>query len=467
MAAPTSPRVWAESISSVVVKWAYAGANQIDVYRSTDGAAYTRITIPALAAGTLSYNDTELTAGTKYWYKMSDDNGVTFSTVVTVWTHSCLSPEAGKVFNLPRFDGEQQQADNLNALAERVEQALGSKPENVECFACPSDGAVTVKCTEGCPDMTIIADQDINSISIQDCGDPDDEHDPVKIFIPPSTTRKVCGFPKGWGFSGDECNDVSLSGGTTGRTVGSKGSSTPGPPKRPTRTGGGSGGSGGGGCNCIPGANGELTIKCCTPDCSLNCNSTKTIMLKICGGIPPYTVVSSGDLQIRKRPQNSNTQSITYSKKEAAGRGGVAVYVYPPTNTGSSVTGDAYAKATWHKCNGGFNQTQREERGCNDQQTQAVQQTISNAAFLTAPPACAANLSASDYAIATVDHSNPACSPSCDGCPNPTDPDLQTVCDMRSAPMIAAGCKPCGLMQGTTVTVTDAAGVSVAKVIAA
>src|SRR6266487_2436888 len=106
MAAPTNVRVESNSISTTTLRWSYSGANPIAVYRSTDGSSYSEITTAETrpAAGTTSYEDTGLSGGTKYWYKLSDDFGSTFSSVVTVWTHGCATPATGgDGFSLPRM----------------------------------------------------------------------------------------------------------------------------------------------------------------------------------------------------------------------------------------------------------------------------------------------------------------------------------------------------------------------------
>jgi hypothetical protein len=450
VAAPTSVRVEATSISTTVIRWSYAGSNQIGVWRSTDGVSYSEITASPptrVDVGTTSYTDTGLTTATKYWYKLSDDTGSTFSSVVTVYTHACLdSPDGSDSFSLPRTGGGDP-TEEFNELAKRVEEVLGARVlEPQQCSTCPVDGAVVLNCASGCHDWVVIADEDINSISMQWC---DNGVATVEFLIPPNTTRRICGFASGFGFTGDECTQAPIVAGANGRSVtvstapatGGKASpsstkSTPG-----TNTGPGTGGSSGGGCNCVPGVNGALTIKSCNANNSLACSGSKSLSLVACGGRGPYTW--------------TNTGSVSLSRTS-----GASTTVTPSTNSGSAVAGNAYAIGTWHRCNGGFNQTHRVAYGCNDQVTEALASTISNGAFLTAAPACEANLMAADFPIPTIDHSNSSCSPNCDGCPNPT-LDISRPsgpCDMRSGAMITAGCNPCGLQGGSTVTVTDALG---------
>ena len=468
MAAPTNVRVESNSLTTATLRWTYPGSNNIDVYRSTDGASYSRITDGAtnIAPGTTSYADSSLAVGTKYWYKLSDDVGSTFSSVVTVVTQSCLPPAgSGDTFSLPKFgegrepvpeailhgdpgeglvvmnDWLAKQSEDLNNLSERIESVLGGRvlvPE--ECIACPSDGAIVLNCAGHCREWLVVADEDINSISLQYC---DEGEGTVKFAIPPNVTRRITGWPDGFGSSGDEPSIVS---GANGRTVsvpiGKVGGTAKPTSSRPgTGTGIGSGGgAGAGSCNCTA-ISGLLTIKSCNANNSLNCTSTKSLQLIACGGRAPYTWTKTGTISLSKTTGPNTT-------------------VTPPANSGSGEAGNAYTIGRWHRCNGGANQTHWTRYGCNDQVTLALQATTSNGAFLTAAPGCEGFITAADFAIPITDHSNPACTPNCDGCPNPTlSGHGSDACDSRSAGMISAGCAPCGLQSGSTVTVTDSIGV--------
>lgn len=443
MAAPTDPYAEGTSISTIQVWWDYSGSNAIGIYISTDGVSYS---LNATAdIGDTDYEVIGLVAATKYWFKLSDDLGATFSSVVTTHTHTCVKP-AGSLnnFSLPRVDSEIVTPDSFNNMAQRVEEALGGRvlaPD--QCVVCPEDGAIVIDCIGGCADWLAVADEDINSISINNC---DNGGMSVEFLVPPNTSRKICGWPAGFGFGGDECRRMPFATGATGGSV-SAGSSGSGGRASPSKSAGrnsynkgvgrgtGSGGGGGGaGCTCTP-RNGALTLKSCNPNNSLNCSSTKTLKVIACGGKPPYTFSASGSLTVTKTSDTAAT-------------------VTPPTNTGSAVAGTAYvshggrcadAGGVPQPCPNINFQVFASEFGCDDvADTSCGQVTMQpgdgadcvGAAQNLGANGCLAIVSCFDGATCTFG-----------------------TCDARSAAMIAAGCNPCGVHAGSTVSVTDALGV--------
>ena len=128
MAAPTDVRVEAESLTTTRIRWTYPGTSAISVYRSPDGVTYSEITDGSTrpAVGTTEYEDVGLTAATKYWYKLSDDLGSTFSSVVTVYTHACGVNSDGKgvEITLPREDEETVKANTFNDLVQLLSRGL-------------------------------------------------------------------------------------------------------------------------------------------------------------------------------------------------------------------------------------------------------------------------------------------------------------------------------------------------------
>jgi hypothetical protein len=470
MAAPTNVRVEAQSQTSAIIRWTYAGVSGLSLYRSTDGAIYTLITQDIPFTST-SYTDLDLDPGTKYWYKLSDDLGSTFSSVVTVWSHGCLVSNGGlDTLALPRFDGADQQADDLNNMAERIEEALGGRVLSPEqCIACPEDGAVVIDCSDGCKDWIVVADEDINSISVQWCEGPPGT---VEFIIPPNTTnRRICGWPAGFGFTGDECTQAPITTGAFGTSIGTSmggaggtggGSGGSGGPSSrrgynlDTRSGGGSGGSG---CTCVPGANGALTIKSCSPNNSLSCTSSKSLKLLVCGGRGPYVWSRTGSVNLKGANQAT----------AGAAAAGTAITVTPPTNAGSGVAGTAYSKTivgigcghTVGTTHGAGNTAA--SYGCNDNLLAcpdlAVAQLQTVMAFLDSACSCGTHSGHAVSGAAGV--TTVSCTNSYGtGAECTAAAAVGAMLDVRTAPMIAASCSPCGLNEGATVSVTDTAGVT-------
>ena len=445
MAAPTDVRVEAISITSTIIRWVYAAAaTPIAVYRSTDGVSYAEVTTveTRVVPGTLSFTDIGLATATKYWYKLTDDLGSTFSSVVTVWTHTCAISSRDNIdIALPRA-GEEVTPQDFNDLAVRVETGWTRfiDPEGRTCIACISDGAVVIDCInyDMCDVVEVEVTEDINSISLPNC---DNSIKEIDFLIPPNTTRKICGWPGGSGFSGDECFRAPVSGGANGRTVSASTRS-----QRPKSRPGVSRGSGGGGigavCTCVPSADKGLTIKSCTPNNSLSCSSTASLTLKVCGGRGPYTWSKTGGVTLQVGAGGTPGSSAT----------GTTIIVKPPVNSGSVVAGDAY-QICWFQesranCGAAGSVTLHSTRtfGCND---------VATAVCNTAPGSCAGStpaVSALPCIGALSGCDKPECSTT--GC---TD-GKQVLTDTRTAPMIAAGCNPCGLQSGSTVSVTDSMG---------
>ena len=451
MAAPTSPRVWAIGQTSTVLKWVYSGTAAIGVYRSVDGSAYTLISSVSAAAQT--YTDTDLTPGTKYWYKLSDDVGVTFSSVVTVKTHECgdVVSKRRRGFALPRFKKTGSTANKQNRMVRDIEDVIEKRTGNQEpCVACITDGAIVIDCSQDCDCWDVDVDADINSITFLNCSG----EDPcIRFRVPPGVTRGICGFPQGhstgFGFGGDECTQTPINGGTSGRTMttGKK------PPRSNPGSGSRGGGAGGSGCECIPGTKGQLTVKCCTADCSMNCSSTKTLQIKICGGSPPYSITGSAGLGIKKVNGDAAGTGIT---------AGMPINVTPPTNSGSAVAGTAYIDQLYRctACTSGAcsvnNTGQHFDVGCDDVVDGCFQPADGHSHCSPSNPGAAAMTCSAGGGIA------PCLPEGTQTCPGTMGNCVHVTCDDRTAPMIAGGCNPCGVSASNkTVTVTDAQGVSV------
>ena len=461
MAAPTNIRVWAIGQTATVLKWVYSGTAAVGIYRSTNGSTYTLV--ETVQPATLIYSDTELTPGTKYWYKVSDDVGSTFSSVVTVKTHACGDTVSGRRrgFALPRFRKSGSTTNKQNRMARDIEDVIEKRTGNQEpCVACIEDGAIVIDCSQDCDCWDVDASTDINSITFLNC----DGVDPcINFRVPPGTTVGICGFPQGhsnvFSFGGDECTEAPVNGGTAGRTM-TTGKQPPRSKPGSGKTGGGAGGSG---CECIPGTKNQLTVKCCSSGCSMNCATTKSLQVKICGGTAPYSITGSAGLTFTKQGGGTVSSGIT---------AGSTVIVRPPTNSGSGVAGNAY-KTVKRGCDPlGLYLYSNTIHKCDDSIQTACDSPIASgtpAAIL----GCTNGLG--DFAMPLCE---PAASPitTCSGggktlrgycnCTGATPlcvpDDGGALCDVRTAPMIAAGCNPCGVSSGSkTITVTDAQGVSV------
>jgi hypothetical protein len=470
MAAPTDVRVEAESLTTTRVRWTYPGTSTINVYRSTDGASYSSVAF--VAVGTTEYEDTGLTAATKYWYKLSDDVGSTFSSVVTVYTHACGVDANGKgtEITLPRETEENVSAETFNSLATVVEQGLVKfvAPDGRTCVACISDGALVLDCIDfdGCNSIEVVVDQDINSISLPNCADKEVD---VNFIIPPSVTRKIGGWPRGIGFTGDEGFRAPIAGGASGRIINEylsralntnarSGKSKSGTNTEGTNQGGAANSTGS--CTCTPASDGGMRIVACTlagaPNTrnSLGCaNATQGVKLLVCGGRGPFTW--------------SNTGSVTRS-----GSSGTSITVSPPANSGSAVAGAAYKVANKYTASaGGFceNWVAWRTFGCNDAET-ACDTAADGVGFFP----CGAFVNLASLSCVQPSCCNSACagavqcpSVGCNACACATLAASGSVCDTRTAGMISNNCAPCGVRSGDTVSVTDATGAVVTIVLTA
>src|SRR3990167_3968150 len=461
MAAPTDFRVEAESQTTTKLRWTYTGAAEVSVHRSTDGMSYAEVTdaTSRVQPGTTEFEDVDLEPGTKYWYKVSDDAGSTFSDVDTVTTHSCGVVPAKDGIMLPRFTGEDE-VPLLNQLAETVEDHLqhNVSTKDQTCEVCVVDRTLVINCE--CELIEVEVTTDVNSISLLNCEDSEVD---ITFIIPPDTTVGIGGWPRGIGFTGDEYWQAPIAGGANGRTAtvsigGGKARpsarSKPGTSTDSTKGGGGTQGSGG--CTCTPGSEGELTIRVCSldgssnPDNSLGCqNASKGALLVACGGRGPYTWSKTGDVELS--PTTGPTTRVT-----------------PPENSGSGVAGVAYTRGLWGIGQGHISGTTHPAGahwaiyGCDDAFDSCSTTTggaITACAYIDAAPDCATHdghpVNGTGGVCDNLDCGT-ICTEEC-ACAQ-ANGSLQ---DRRSAQMIADGCTPCGLQQGSTVTVTDSLGTQV------
>ena len=472
MAAPANVRVESNSTSTTILRWTYAGAAAIAVYRSTDGSSYSEITtttaggVARVPVGTLEFTDATVAQGVKYWYKLSDDVGSTFSSVVIVVTQTCVVPSRVAGDNTsPLTDVSVTQLEDMRIRLEEGIEDAGKVPQ--PCLVCPVDGAVVIDCSGDCKSFVIVVTEDINSMSMNWCEETDP---PITLLVPPGTTRRICGFPAGFGASGDECFQAPISGGASGRSVPLRGSSKPGvQPATPT----GGGGKYGPGCSCVPNGAGDLKIQSCNPNNSLKCSTTKSLNVIACGGVGPYLWSVSGAARFKEVTDTGHPDGLHTSVE------GPRATLVPPANTGSGVAGTAYEKRLLVLAfsAGTVAQAFTARYGCNDafiSATLPVSSCTCNGGSCPATFFAASGLDGSDI---KCDSAGGTCAQTCGGsytggqcCPG-TDAALAALAsksfDVRTAPMISGGCNPCGLSGGTIVTVTDATGASVSIVLTA
>ena len=203
-------------------------------------------------------------------------------------------------------------------------------------------------------------------------------------------------------------------------------------------------------CGCKS-SNGALTIKSCTAGNSLGCSGVKSLTVGVCGGRGPYTWSKTGTVNLSTTTGNQTT-------------------VTPPTNAGSAVAGDAYHKYAKFAFADAGTCTQAVidrtyscadvETGCTSASCTAFAPVCNNsfaAGCQTLP--CVTCTRAADTCSGTGGAT--ACQPASPRCANNSCADKGqggNMCDVRTAPMIAANCKPCALNEGDTVSVTDALG---------
>jgi hypothetical protein len=296
-------RVEANSFGSATLRWSYSGGSEIQIYRSTDGSTWTFVA--TVSSSTTSYIASDLEPKTLYYFRLTDDFSVTFSSSVTVTTHASTRRLINQTPQRVNRLVTHVDPKDFNELASQVESRVHNAADSTEpCVVCPQNGAVVIDCSTQCKYFKIIATEDINSISIIGC---DAYTCPtVEFVIPPNTTRSICGWPVGCEFLGEECTEAPIDGGTTGTTVFSSGISFPGTgsPLSPGTSP----------CPCETTTG--LNIQCCeegTGACTLDCSTNPIITFKACGGVAPYKWTKSGGINIQ--PQGAFVKASVTGKK--------------------------------------------------------------------------------------------------------------------------------------------------------
>lgn len=214
----TNIRVESPSWDLVLVRYDYANTNAIEVYRAPHGGSFAKIiTVPSTFGSYPSplYDDS-VAAETYYDYKLSDDNGATFTSVVNVQSQKRFPNSAtGAAVNtqrvdLPAYTSEQDvNPSNLQQMSDSLQSLLNGEAISAPrpCVVCPANGAITLDCSTGCYRFIIPATDitNINSISMN-C-----ESAEMDFDVPNGTTIEICGFPSASSFTGDECFQAPIS----------------------------------------------------------------------------------------------------------------------------------------------------------------------------------------------------------------------------------------------------------------
>ena len=186
---------------------------------------------------------------------------------------------------------------------------------------------------------------------------------------------------------------------------------------------------------------------------SMDCRSGESLALFCCGGHAPYTWSSTGGIQL--------------SASE-----GTSTVATPPVNTGSAVAGQAFKQSYNYQqalggeggfCGCGFCE---EFYGCNENLITSIggngRATCGGSPIPVSFGNCVgAGVCAGSCSGGCTPNTNLGTPPTGCGSGMPSFAGT-SYCDLRTAPMIAAGCNPCRIaVRGATVTVTDADGTQV------
>lgn len=217
MAAGDFTNIRVESIAhdANILRYDYAGASAISIYRALHDGSFSLIRFFPTDYGSTGspFYDNDVTPEVYYDYKLSDDAGSTFTALVSVTTQKQFpigAHQDSKHVNLPAIAQQeditpqtiQQMVDELQAVI-NGETIAAPRP----CHVCPSNGALVLDCTTGCYRFIISAVDaaDVNSISIN-C-----ESLELDFDLPDATTIEVCGWPESTKFTGDECFQAPIS----------------------------------------------------------------------------------------------------------------------------------------------------------------------------------------------------------------------------------------------------------------
>lgn len=215
-------RVEANDIASATLRWDYNGSASVKVYRSTDNISYSLVDTVTSTYPTIEYeyvDDNTLAERTLYYYKLTDDNGLTYTAPVKVVSYLVAATRgnatSSTVSVMPAVF--EVRPEDFNALVDKInfDNQARTDQSNTPCEVCSSNGSLVIDCSSGCEWFKAILTEDINSISLIGC----DGCPPVDFVIPPNVSRSVCGWPTGCNYEGDECYDAPIPGGVDGRVA--------------------------------------------------------------------------------------------------------------------------------------------------------------------------------------------------------------------------------------------------------
>jgi hypothetical protein len=218
-------RVEANDIASATLRWIYEGLNDVKVYRSTDNITYTLVNTTVSTSPVFDYiyiDDGTLAERTLYYYKLSDDNGATFSPPVHVVSYINAmhrgNATSGLIDVVPATS--EVPPELFNALVDKINlnNQANFDQSSTPCDVCSQNNALIIDCTNGCTWFrTILTESDryINSISLVGC----DGCPQIDFVIPPNQDWSICGWPIGCNYEGDECYEGPIPGGPNGRVA--------------------------------------------------------------------------------------------------------------------------------------------------------------------------------------------------------------------------------------------------------
>lgn len=212
----TNIRVESRDAGMAILRWDYANTLEVSIWRALNGASFSKIRVFPTdypSSTVTSFIDDDVTEQVYYDYKLSDNDGATFTAIVSVTIQKKFPDgvfQDTKRVSLPTMATDEDITPyNMQVMADQLQNLLNSEIISAprQCTVCPSNGSLVLDCTTGCYSFVVEAKDatDVNSISIN-C-----ENLELTFNIPNATTIEVCGFPETTISTGDECLESPLS----------------------------------------------------------------------------------------------------------------------------------------------------------------------------------------------------------------------------------------------------------------